>query len=43
MTYNTTLETMKGIKEVVYTNSSHSIVELTKEEKTLMEKLSIEL
>ena len=43
LTYNRTLETIRGIKEVVYTNGSHSTVELTKEQKTLLEKLSIEL
>ncbi len=43
LTYNRTVETMKGIKEVVYTNGSHSTVELTKDQKTLLEKLSIEL
>ena len=43
LTYNRTLETIRGIKEVVYANGSHSTVELTKDQKTLMEKLSIEL
>jgi Transposase len=43
LTYNRTLETIRGIKEVVYANGSHSTVELTKDQKTLLEKLSIEL
>ena len=43
LTYNRTLETIRGIKEVVYANGSHSSVELTKDQKTLLEKLSIEL
>jgi hypothetical protein len=34
---------MKGIKEVVYINGTHSTVELTKDQKMLLEKLSIEL
>ena len=34
---------ISGIKEIVYTNGSHSVVELTKEQKELMEKISIEL
>ncbi|MHB8561760.1 MAG: hypothetical protein ACYDAP_11490 [Thermoplasmataceae archaeon] len=43
MTYNNVVETMKGIKEDVYTNGTHSTVELTKDQKMLLEKLSIEL
>ena len=43
LTYNRTPETIRGIKEVVYANGSHSTVELTKDQKTLLEKLSIEL
>ncbi len=43
LTYNKAVETMKGIKEVVYINLSQNTVELTKEQKTLLEKLSIEL
>ena len=34
---------MKGIKEVVYTNGSHSNVELIKDQKMMLEKFSIEL
>ena len=34
---------ISGIKEVVYTNGSHSVVELTKEQKELLKKISIEL
>ena len=29
--------------EIIYTNGSHSVVELTKEQKELLEKISIEL
>jgi len=43
LTYNKTMETMSGIREVVYANGSHSTVELTKDQKSLLEKLSIEL
>jgi len=43
MTYNKAVETMRGIKEVVYTNGSHTTVELTKDQKMMLEKLSIEL
>ena len=43
MTYSKALETMKGIREVVYTNNSRSTVELTKDQKMMLEKLSIEL
>ena len=43
MTYSKALETMKGIGEVVYTNNSRSTVELTKDQKMMLEKLSIEL
>ena len=43
LTYNKVVETMKGIKEVVYTNGTHSTVELTKDQKMMLEKISIEL
>ncbi len=43
LTYSKTVEAMRGIKEVVYTSGSHSTIELTKDQKTLLEKLSIEL
>ena len=43
MTYQQTGKILSGIKEVVYTNGSHSVVELTKEQKELLEKISIEL
>ena len=33
----------RSIKEVVYTNGSHSVVELTKEQKELLETISFEL
>ena len=42
-TYQQTGKIISGIKEVVYTNGSHSVVELTKEQKELLEKISIEL
>ena len=43
VTYNRVLETISGIREVVYANGSHAHVEYTKEERELMEKLKIEL
>ena len=43
LSYAETEKVMSGIREVVYTNGSHSPVELTKEQKSLLEKLSIEL
>ena len=42
-TYQQTEKIILGIKEVVYTNGSHSVVELTKEQKELLETISIEL
>ena len=42
-TYQQTEKIISGIKEVVYTNGSHSVVELTKEQKEFLEKISIEL
>ena len=42
-TYNQVLETISGIREVVYANGSHAHVEYTKEQRELMEKLKIEL
>ena len=43
ITYMQTEKILSGIKEVVYTKGSHSVVELTKEQKELLEKISIEL
>ena len=43
MTYQQTEKILSGIKEIVYTNGSHSVVELTKEQRELLEKISIEL
>jgi transposase len=43
MTYQQTEKILSDIKEVVYTNGSYSVVELTKEQKELLEKISIEL
>ena len=42
-TYDETVEILSGIKEVKYTNGLHSPVELTRDQKELSEKLSIEL
>ena len=42
-TYNQVLETISGIREVVYANGYHAHVEYTKEERELLEKLKIEL
>ena len=42
-TYQQAEKIISGIKEVVYRNGSHSVVELTKEQKELLEKISIEL
>ena len=43
VTYNRVLETISGIREVVYADGYHAHVEYTKEERELMEKLKIEL
>ena len=43
LSYAETEKIMFGIREVVYTNGFHSPVELTKEHKGFLEKLSIEL
>ena len=43
LTYDKAVETLKGIREVVYTSGSHSAVELIKDQKTMLEKLSVEL
>ena len=43
LTYQQTEKIISDIKEIVYTNGSHSVVELTKEQKELLEKISIEL
>ena len=37
------MKTISGIREVVYSNGSHSHVEYTKEQRELLEKLKIEL
>ena len=42
-TYQQAEKIIAGIKEVVTTNGSHSVVELTKEQKEFLEKISIEL
>ena len=43
LSYAETVKIISGIKEVVYSNGSHAPVELTKEQKYVLEKLSIEL
>ena len=43
MTYQQAEKIISGIKEVVYTTGSHSVVELTKDQRELLEKISIEL
>ena len=42
-TYKQAEKIISGIKEVIYTNGSHSVVELTKDQRELLEKTSIEL
>ncbi len=42
-TYNQALKVISGIREVVYANGSHELVEYTKEHRELIEKLKIEL
>ncbi|MDA8056193.1 MAG: hypothetical protein M0Z77_11190 [Thermoplasmatales archaeon] len=42
-TYDQVLETISGIREVVYANGSHAYLKYTKDERELMEKLKIEL
>ena len=41
--YDRVMKTISGIREVVYSNGSHSHVEYTKEQGGLLEKLKIEL
>ena len=41
--YNHVLKTISGIREVVYSDGSHSHTEYTKEQRELLEKLKIEL
>ena len=41
--YDWVIKTISGIREVVYSNGSHSHVEYTKEQRELLEKLKIEL
>lgn len=43
LSYAETVNIISGIREVVYSNGSHAPVELTKEQKYVLEKLSIEL
>jgi hypothetical protein len=43
LSYAETARIISGIREVVYSNGSHAPVELTKEQKSLLEKLSVEL
>ena len=41
--YDQVMKTISGIREVVYSNGSHSHVEYTREQRELLEKLKIEL
>ena len=41
--YDRVMKTISGIREVVYSNGSHSHVEYTREQRELLEKLEIEL
>ena len=41
--YDRVMKTISGIREIVYSNGSHSHVKYTKEQSELMEKLKIEL
>ena len=43
LTYNQTLETLSGMREVVYSTGTHAHVEYTKEQRELLEKLKLEL
>ncbi|QRF76018.1 Transposase [Thermoplasmatales archaeon] len=43
LSYEETERILSGIKEVVYSNGSHAPVELTKEQKSVLQKSSIEL
>ncbi len=43
ITYNQALETLAGIREVVYSTGSHSHVEYTKDQRELLESLKLEL
>ena len=43
ISYNQVLKTIPGIREVVYSDGSHSHTEYTKEQRELLEKLKIEL
>ncbi len=43
ITYNKAMETLAGIKEVVYSTGSHPHVEYTKDQRQLQESLKLEL
>ena len=43
LSYSDAFRILSGIREVVYKNRSHSLVELTREQKSLLERLSINL
>ena len=43
ISYNHALNTMSGIREIVYSNGSHSRAEYTKEQRELLDKLKIVL
>jgi hypothetical protein len=41
--YNLALETLAGIREVIHSTGSNALVEYTKEQRGLLEKLKLEL
>ena len=41
ISYNQVLKTISGMREVVYSDDSHSHMEYTKEQRELLEKLKI--
>ncbi len=43
LTYSETVDALSDIREVVYINGNHAPTELTNEQRTILEKLSIEL
>ena len=43
ITYNQAMDTLSGIREVIYTTGSHAPVEYTKDQGELLEKLKLEL
>ena len=43
LSYNQVIKLLSGIKELVYSDGSHSVVELTKEQRDFLKKLSIKM